>query len=450
MNDSSTRWASRVSFIFAASAAAIGLGNIWRFPYMVGQNGGAAFVLIYLLCVIILGMPLLVAEIVIGRVSRTNPARGMSKIAVESNRSKHWGWVGGMTILAGFLILTYYVVIVGWVLNYTGRAVIGQFAHATEASSVHLFKNLQNSHWQMFITDTLVVFGTLCINILGIKRGLERAVLIMFPALLILMLLLLGYAMSMGAFNQAIHFLFTPDLSEVSGNTILLALGQAFFSLNIAMGVTMMFSAYLPDSVPLVSSAIAVAIADTGFALLAGLIIFPIVFAYHLTPSAGPSLIFETLPIAFGKMPYGSLIASLFFIMLFFAAFSSVIALLEPAVTWLIQTTQMSRKRAVTLCCLVLWLLSLAAIASFTHPKLFSIHGITYFKATDFLTASIMLPLGGLLIAIFCGWRLAKPLLHHHVQWNTQSFAYRAWQIMLRFFAPVAILLIFLTSFGVL
>lgn len=445
-----TRWSSRISFIFAASAAAIGLGNIWRFPYMTGQNGGSAFVLIYLICVLALGLPLLVAEIVIGKTGRANPVRAMANMAKDSGSSRRWGWVGGMTIAAAFFILTYYVVIVGWVLDYSGRAVIGQFHSISESASVSLFTHLKNSRWEMLLTDTLVVFGTLSINILGIKRGLERAVLIMFPALLVLMLILLGYAMTTGKFEYSLHFLFAPDFSKITAKTMLEALGQAFFSLNIAMGVTMMFSAYLPERVPVTSSAVAIAIADTGVALLAGLIIFPIVFAYGLTPSAGPSLIFETLPIAFGQMPYGSFIAALFFIMLFFAAFTSVIALIEPVISWMIETFNIKRPRAVNIACIALWLFSLLAITSFSDPKTFSIDGITYFKGIDFVTASIMLPLGGLFIAVFTGWYLSKELLKKHIDWNVEHPRFKVWRFLLRYFAPVAILLILLATFGII
>lgn len=450
MEDKTTRWGSRMAFIFAASAAAIGLGNIWRFPYIAGQNGGGAFVLLYLACVVVLGIPLLVSEITLGRLGRATPVKAIANLAVESKRSKHWGWAGGLTILAGYLIVTYYVVIVGWVVDYAGRAAINQFAHATEITSMQAFKALQASHWQMLLTTTAVILGALFINMMGIKKGLERAVLFMFPALFVLMLLLLGYSMIHGNFKQAMHFLFMPDFSQFTAKTFLLALGQAFFSLNIAMGVTIMFSAYLPKETPIASSAVIIAIADTGFAMLAGIIIFPIVFAYHLKAAAGPSLIFQTLPIAFGQMPFGRIIATLFFIMLFFAAFSSVIALLEPAIAWVIETFNMKRKYAVFLACFVCWILSLGAIASFSAKKYVSVHGISFFQGIDFVTASIMLPIGGILIALFCGWFLLKNILHDRLHWHPNHFWYRTWRFIMRYFAPVAILLVLLTSFGIL
>ncbi len=449
-NLSSNHWSSRISFIFAASAAAIGLGNIWRFPYMAGEHGGSAFVLIYLAFVLILGLPLLIAEIVLGKIGRKNPVRSIAQIATHSGRSRIWGWAGGLTILAGFLIMTYYAVIVGWVLDYMIRAMSAEFANATEATSLAAFTALQNSPLQMLFFTSVVVLGAIVINIFGIKKGLERAVMFMFPAMLVLMLLLLGYSITTGYFGDALTFLFKPEMHEVTANTFLEALGQAFFSLNIAMGVTITFSAYLPRNTPIISSAICIAIADTGFAILAGLIIFPVVFAYQVKASVGPSLIFQTLPIAFGRMPAGSLIGSLFFLMLFFAAFSSLIAVLEPAIGWMEETFGLGRVRSVIVVSVACWALSLGTIGSFSAKAHFQLFGITFFKALDFLTASIMLPIGGLLLAVFAGWLMMKKLTEQELGWNTRGFGYRVWQVSLRYIAPIAILFILLSSFGVL
>ncbi len=446
----SIRWSSKLTFIFAAAAAAIGLGNIWRFPYMTGTNGGGAFVLIYLGFVIALGIPLLTAEVLLGRMGRKNPAASIADLAEQSNKTRLWGWLGGLTILAGYLILTYYVVIVGWVVDYLFRALLGEFANATLVSSLKDFRELQASHWEMLLTTSGVMLATMAILVLGIKRGLERAVMFMFPALLILMLVLLGYAMTTGSFGKGITYLFEPDFSRITAKIVLMALGQAFFSLNIAMGVTIMFSAYLPKKVSIPSSVVAITIADTGVALLAGLIIFPIVFANHLKPGAGPSLIFKILPLAFKHLPYGSVIAALFFLMLFFAAFSSVIAVIEPSIAWLIENCRMSRAKAVLISGGVCWLLSLGTIASFSYPKHLHIFGKSFFQIIDFVTAGIMLPIGGLLLAIFTGWLLYKRLIQQTVAWNTQSIWYRLWQVLLRYFTPIAILFILLTSFGII
>lgn len=450
IQNSLPQWKSRVSFIFAASAGAIGLGNIWRFPYMVGQNGGAMFVLIYLVCVIVLGIPLLIGEVLIGRIGRKNPVGAIVDIAKKTNNSRKWAWLGGINILAAFLILSYYVVITGWVLDYLGKAFLGHFSYVTESISQHDFLSLQKSFGQMLISDSIVVFGTTFIMYFGIKQGLERAVLFMFPALLILMLLLLGYAITSGGFSEAFAFLFKPQLNKLSAKTVLLALGQAFFSLNVAMGVTIMFSAYLPKRTPITSSVVAIAVADTLIALLAGLIIFPIVFANHLQVSSGPSLIFQTLPVAFSHIPFSTVISSLFFLMLFFAAFSSVIAVLEPSICWLMETWNLTRHRAVIIACLTIWILSLASISSFSQVEHFQILGVTYFKAIDYLTANIMLPVGGLLIAIFCGWVLSNKLISTELNWNLNSIWFKLWRIILKYIAPIAIFFILLTAIGLL
>jgi NSS family neurotransmitter:Na+ symporter len=321
------RWSSRTAFIFAAAAAAVGLGNVWRFPYLAGQNGGGAFVLIYLFFVVTLGIPLMTSEVILGRIGRKNPVASFSKIAKDIGKSRLWGLVGGMTIVAGLLIVSYYVVISGWLADYLVRSFIGHFNHISQVSTVSEFEALQKSPWQMLLSDTLIVGASIAVIRLGVKSGLERTVMWMFPALLLILLVLLGYAMTTGHFMQGLRFLFEPNFHRLTPSIVLQALGQAFFSLNIAMGITIMFSAYLPEKTPLVSSVLIIVLFDTCIALLAGLIIFPLVFANNLQPTAGPSLIFRTLPLAFGQLPGGGLIGALFFLLLLFAAFTSVISL---------------------------------------------------------------------------------------------------------------------------
>jgi neurotransmitter:Na+ symporter, NSS family len=442
MTTASPRWRSSTAFIFAAAAAAIGLGNIWRFPFLVGENGGGAFVLMYLGFVLLLGVPLVVAEVVCGRIGRANPVHAMARVATLSGRSSHWRWLGGWGILAGFLILTYYIVICGWVLDYFGHGLMGHFSHITEPQSVAYFKGLTSSPWKMLLTTSIVAVGMIATIACGVTKGLERAVLFMFPAIFVIMLGLLFYAMHAGAFHEALVYLFVPDVSEVTRKAALLALGQAFFSLNIAMGITMAFSAYLPENVSVTKSAIVVVIADTLIALLAGMVIFPIVFAHHLAPSSGPGLIFKTLPIAFGQIPYGGVVAAIFFIMLFFAAFTSVIALLETAVAWLGDQFRIGRGKASVWAGFVCWLLSVLSILSFSHPESVGVLGKTYFQWADQITAEYMLPLGGLMTAIFAGWLLDKKVLVEVLGWNDRRCWFAVWRFLLRVVAPIAILLI--------
>lgn len=443
------RWNSRVSFIFATAAAAIGLGNVWRFPYLAGQYGGGAFVLVYIFFVIILGIPLMTSEVMSGRIGRSNPVNSIANVAKLVNRSRYWGLLGGLSVLAAFLILTYYMVISGWVFDYFVRALLGHFKHATELTAIVNFKKLQSSPLQMLFSDSFVTFATVGVIAFGIKRGLERTVMIMFPALVIIMLVLLGYAMTTGGFRQGVVFLFRPDFYALTPKIVLVALGQAFFSLNIAMGIIIMFSAYLPDETPVMSSVVAVCFSDTAIAILAGLVIFPIVFANHLQAASGPSLIFKTLPIAFGHLPFGNIIGALFFLLLLFAAFTSTISLIEPAVSWLMEKFNLSRTKSVMLAGITCWILSFGTIASFSHASQIHIHGITFFKAIDFLTSAIMLPLGGLLIAIFTGWLLPTQTIHDQLGWNVNTGWFKTWRWIKRYFAPIAIVLILLSSFGI-
>ncbi|MGP3398056.1 sodium-dependent transporter [Coxiella burnetii] len=338
----------------------------------------------------------------------------------------------------------------GWVLDYFVRGLLGQFHNTTHSSMIANFKALQANPWQMIVTDTFIVGATMAVIVLGIKRGLERTVRFMFPALIILMLILVAYGMTTGYFHHALVFLFKPDFHRVTARIALLALGQAFFSLNIAMGIIIMFGAYLPDDIPIVSSVIAVCLADTAIALLAGLVIFPVVFANHLTPDSGPSLIFQTLPLAFSQIPFGNVFGALFFLLLLFAAFTSTISLLEPAVAWLIENHHFSRNKAVALLGFICWVLSFGTILSFSHAPHFNHLGFTFFQGIDFLTSDIMLPLSGLLIAVFSGWLLPTTLIQKTLGWNPHNFWFRCWRWSKRYFAPIAIGLILLMSLRIL
>ena len=435
------RWNSSVSFIFATAAAAIGLGNIWRFPFMVGHHGGGTFVMLYLVCVFGLGIPLLLAEVMLGRLARKTPPESLAQLAKASGRSKHWYWLGIAAVVCTFLITTYYSVITGWVINYFIKACLHQFQSLNEVSSLALFNQLKHHSGSMILSDSIVIVLAAMVVSMGIKNGLERLVLWLFPAMFILLIGLAIYACTRGNFLHTFHYLFDFHPEDLTFKILLMALGQAFFSLSIGMGINMVMGAYLPKSANLVTATIWVALADTAFALLAGLIIFPIVFTYHLSVSAGPSLIFQSIPIAFSHMAYGTAFAILFFSLLFFAAFSSIVALFEVTITTLSGMFNCSRKSIIIYTIFVWWLVSLLTIGSFSHPAVFQVFGKTCFALIDSFTAAILIPITGILFAVFTGWLLPTKIINN-LGWNTDSRWYKLWRSILRYVAPIAIALI--------
>lgn len=442
-------WSSRLAFIIAATGSAVGLGNIWKFPYITGENGGGAFVLVYLVCVLLVGIPIMMAETLIGRRGRKNPISTLTDLTQEAGADPRWRHLGGLGIAAGFLILSYYSVIAGWACAYVLKAFTGSFSGADAATTKSLFDEFVASPGQLIFWHTLFVIATMLIVMRGINKGFEKALGLMIPGLLILMVFLLAYAMTTDGYFQGLRFLFNPDFSKLTGNSVLIALGQAFFSLGLGMGSVMIYGAYLPKKVSIVQTSLIVAVADTLVALLAGLVIFPIVFSYGLDPSAGPGLIFETLPIAFGNMTGGWLFGLLFFVMLVFAALSSSIALIEPAVIWLVEAKGLSRAQACLGAGLAIWLLGLGTVFSFNNWSNIKLFGCTFFELIDYVTANLMLPIGGFAIAVFAG-RIMKQEHSQDELAMPDTRHYQIWQWLTRYVAPAAVFLIFLDTIGVL
>ncbi|MHA7841378.1 MAG: sodium-dependent transporter [Gammaproteobacteria bacterium] len=442
-------WTSRWHFILAATGAAVGLGNIWKFPYMVGKNGGGAFVLFYMLCVALIGIPVMMAEIMVGRRGRRNPAHSMALFAKEANRSHHWQWVGYITIAASLLILSYYPVVAGWAWAYAFKSGNSAFIGANATSVKAMFASFIANPWHLIIWHTLVMLVTGFIVARGIKKGLERAICWLFPLMVAMLCVLVGYMMHSDFFDMALQFLFKPHFSQLTPHSMLMAMGQAFFSLSLATGSIMMYGAYLPQKTSIAQATIAIALVDTGIALLAGLAIFPIVFAFQLEPSAGASLIFQTLPIAFGNMPHGVLFGTLFFIMLVFAAITSSISFLEPSVAWLIETKQITRPKATLFISFIIWLLGLVTLLSFNEWKNITFKGLTIFQSLDYLTANIMLPLGGLGIALFVAWFVPRDTVKIELQLHN-NYLFKTWYLCIRYFSIIAIVLVFAKSSGII
>lgn len=442
-------WSSQRAFILAAAGSTIGLGNIWRFPYLTGESGGGAFVLVYILCVLFMGVPIMMAEIMLGRRGRQNPINTLRTLAVEEGCSPHWQYLGWLGIVAGFVILSFYSVVAGWTLAYVVRTGAGLFAGATADGVKAIFQELTADPERLLAWHTLFMVLTAVVVARGVKSGLEQAVRFMMPALFVLLIGMVGYAMNTGAYQQAITYLFYPDFSRITGQVVLSAMGQAFFSLSLGMGAIMIYGSYLSHTASIARMAFIVVALDTSVALLAGLAIFPLVFAYGLEPQSGPGLVFVILPIAFGQMPGGALFGAAFFILLLFAAWTSSISLLEPIVAWLVENKGMSRVRATTWASAAIWLFGIGSVLSFNAWSEYTLFGKTFFGLSDYITSNIMLPLGGLLIAIFAVWRMSAESSRSELD-LAEGMAYRSWRFLVRYLAPVAIVLVFLQVSGIL
>ncbi len=321
-------WTSRWAFVLAATGAAVGLGNIWKFPYITGEHGGGAFVVVYLICIVLIGLPVMMAEILIGRRGRQNPIDSLDSLASEEKVSRLWKYLGVTGVLAGFLILSYYSVIAGQAMAYVLRTFTGTFEGVTADGASSIYQSLTGDPERLLAWHTLFMIMTMIIVSRGVQRGLEKSVRFLMPALFIILLMLVGYAMGTGQFfDDAVNFLFTPDFSKLDGNGILTAMGHAFFTLSLGMGAIMVYGSYVPKKASIFKMSMAISAMDTTVAIVAGLAIFPLVFANGLSTGAGPGLIFETLPIAFGHMQFGAFFGGMFFLLLVFAAWSSAIAL---------------------------------------------------------------------------------------------------------------------------
>ena len=434
-------WTSRFAFLLASVGFAVGLGNIWRFPYVTGENGGAAFVLVYLLCVFAIGVPILMAELFVGRRGGLSPPASMQSVAVASSRSHRWAWVGSANLLAAFTIMVTYSVVSGWVLSYLLRALTTGFVGVDAAASQATFNDLLAGPWHMFAWTVLALLLTGSIIFAGVQKGIERAVKVLMPSLFLLMLLLVAYNIVVGGFAETLEYLFTPDFSKIDASTGLAAVGQAFFSIGVAMAGMMTFGAYLPSSVSIPRAAITIAFADTAVAMLAGLVIFPAVFANGLDPASGPGLIFQTLPVALAQMPGGRMVSIMFFSLLAVAAITSMVGLIEPLVHRA-QERGWSRHRSTVTVVSAIAICSVVSVLGYnvwsgTLVGNFDINGVL-----DFFANQMLLPLGGLFIALFAGWFVATDLARQELN-LIEGSGWRVWQTLIRWPVPIAIAFIF-------
>jgi NSS family neurotransmitter:Na+ symporter len=438
-------WSSRFTFVLAGIGAAVGLGNIWKFPYMTGQNGGGAFVLVYVMAVLFVALPILIAEIAIGRWGGQSPPNAMANVAAEQGLSRAWPAVGWLGMLAAYLIATYYSVITGWTVAYMVKNASGDFSGADAAHVSAQFDALMANPGQMAFWNGVIMVLTTLILIRGLKKGIEAAVKVMMPALFALLLAMVGYGIFAGDMGRALHFMFDFDFAAIDGRVVLRAVGQAFFSIGVAMGLMMGFGAYLPREISIARSALIISLTDTSVAIIAGLAVFPVVFVHGLDPGEGPGLVFVSLPIAFGSVTGGLIFGTLFFILLFFAAITSLIAVVEPMIAWWEERLGLQRKTAAFFVCLSIFCLGMATIFSFNRwsewRPLASFERYAdfgYYQILDYVTANIMMPLGGLLLAVFVGWRIKPEAIARQLQMQNPAL-FRAWFWLLRWVVPISI-----------
>jgi len=442
-------WSGRLGFILASIGAAVGLGNIWKFPYTLGSSGGSAFVLIYVLAILLVATPIMIAEMVIGRHARASAPTAMRKVAASSGASRHWELLGWMGLFALFLVLSFYSVIAGWTAAYLVKSASGSIAGLSAAEVGAGFYDFTHNSGEVIVWHFLFTATTIFVVSRGVKIGLERLVRVLMPALFITLIALVINSAIIGDFSTAIKFLFTADLSKVTAAVVLAAVGQAFFSVNVGIGGVLTYSSYLPQDVNIFRSAIIIALGDTAVALLAGLAIFPIVFANNLDPGGGPGLIFVTLSTAFAKMPGGALIGSAFFLMLIFAALTSSISMLETMTARFIEIRGMTRTKVAMMIGSGTFLAGLVTVFSFSSWEnvylldwIPTFAGKTPFELIDYMVTNIMMPLGGMLYALFAGWWLSKETSIYEMDIG-EGALFKLWLLLVRIVAPLAVAAVF-------
>ena len=452
-------WASKLGFVLAAAGSAVGLGNIWKFPYIAGHNGGGWFVLIYLLCIVTVGLPIMMAEILIGRSSQRSPVGAFKALAGPRSG---WRLVGGLGVAAGFVILSFYSVVAGWALHYIRLSLQGAFAGLAPEAIPGVFGGLYASPGWNLTWHAVIMALVVGIVIGGVHKGLERWNEILMPALFLMLLVLLVKAMTLGGFRQALSFVFAPNAENLTRAGVLEALGHSFFTLSLGMGAMLTYGSYLERDADIVGASFAICFFDTLIALMACMILFPITFTYGMDPAGGPGLVFQNLPVAFAQMPGGMLWSTLFFVLLTLAALTSAVSLLEVAVSYFIDEHHWGRRAATAFCGVIVFLFGVPSalsggsamfgerFAGLTRLLGFR-EGKNWFDFFDYLSSNWMLPLGGLFIALFVAWRIdADTRAHAFKSGSRWHFLYLAWLQLLRYLVPVAVLAVFLHLVGVI
>lgn len=449
-NQAREQWGSKLGFILAATGSAVGLGNLWKFPYITGENGGGIFVLIYLVCIALVGIPVFLAEVLIGRATQSSPVVAFDKLSNSS--STNWNFVGWIGVFSGFIILSYYSVVAGWALNYTLMSISHFFETLSPDKISQTFDVLYTSgdinvfwHAVFMLLTVGVVYG-------GIKGGIEKWSRILMPLLLGILVVLFFYAMTLDGFGRSFKFLFYPDVSKLKPSGVLEALGHAFFTLSLGMGAIITYGSYLSKKEDLVKTSVIIAVLDTAVAIIATLVLFPIIFTFGYEPQAGPGLLFKTLPIIFSQIPGGMILSIIFFLLVVFAALTSGMSLLEVVSANFIDLLGWGRKKAVLIMGSIIFIIGIPSALSgsgaiFKNWEV--IYGINFFDTVDYLASNWLLPIGGLLIAVFTGWFMDKRIRESEYMTGT-SFGkgYKYWLFLIRYIAPIAVFIIVLQRVG--
>lgn len=443
-------WSSRFGFILAAVGSAVGLGNIWKFPFITGMNGGGAFVLVYLVAILFCGLPILMAEFLIGRHSQKDVVGSFQELTPKSRFWKNIGW---LNLAAAFIILSYYGVVAGWTLDYLFKSLTGAFAGHTPEEISGMFGALVTDPVRQLVCLTGFMGLCLIAVISGIKKGIERWNRVLMPTLFAILIFMAGYAMTTGGAVEGLKFMLYPDFSKLTINGVLEAIGHSFFTLSLAMGAMITYASYMDKKEAIYPVAIRIAFLDTLVAIIAGLAIFPIVFSVGMEPGGGPGLIFKTLPQVFATIPLGNILSALFFLLLAFAALSSAISLLEVLTAFMIDEKKYDRKKAticMTVAVYVAGIPSALCYSTLGHVKL--LKGMEILDSLDYVASNFMLPIGGLLIAIYTGHVLDKKISKAEITENGTGYLtiFNIWYFTIRYIAPIAVLIVFLTKIGVI
>ena len=426
--------------------SAIGLGNIWRFPYITGENGGGAFVLVYLACILLVGIPIMISEVAMGRRGRGSPVHAMMQLSREQNLSPAWQCIGYLSVFAAFMLISVFAGVAGWSIAYLLPTLSGALNGITPQGAGEQFAKLVASPTRVLGCHAIFLFLALTVVVWGVQAGIERAMKWLMPMLFVILLIIVGYALMVGDSARAFRYLFTPDFHALSADAMLVAIGQSFLSLSVATGSLFAYGAYVSSEQSIAGPIGLTAMADTAVALLAGFAIFPLVFAYGLAPQEGPGLVFVTLAVVFGDMPGGNVIGALFFLLLTIATWTSVISSFEPVVVWITEVTRMRRVAACLVTCAMSWLVGIAAMLSFNVLADVRLFDMNIFELLAGFTTNILLPVGAFLIAVFAGWKLAPSVSEAAVD---NSKVYFVWRFFIRYIAPLVVLVIFVDGIGI-